>query len=466
MSNPETPQNRWLIAIMGTLMQLCLGTVYAWSYFQKPLCQTYGWSNTQVAWAFSTAICFLGLAAAWGGINLAKIGPTKLAMGGGALFGTGYLLGALALHTKSLALLYIGYGVIGGSGLGLGYVTPVATAAKWFPDKKGFITGMVVMGFGLGALLMSKFFAPFLMDYTQGNLVHVFGYLGVIFLILTIPIGSFLKNPPAGYVPAGYTPPPAPMNASGQVVEEVIHPTSTYLLSGKFLLMWLIFFCNITAGIAIIGFQSPLLQDLYIQGDAEYQAVKDLRVKEKEGHEQQKEVLTPDEKAKLETLSKTLAGFGATLIAITSLFNGLGRFFWGGLSDKVGRVQAFRMLIGSQILVFVALAYVGNPWLFGLLFCYILLCYGGGFGTMPSFVLDVFGAKMMPTVYGVILTAWSMAGIVGPQVAALIKDNYPGQASIYTFYAGAATLTLGFIITFLVGNDPFSAGNKAEAKTA
>lgn len=460
MSTPETTHNRWLIAIMGTMLQLCLGTVYAWSYFQKPLCQTYGWSNTQVAWAFSTAICFLGLAAAWGGMNLAKIGPTKLAMGGGALFGIGYLLGAFALHSKSLVLLYIGYGVIGGSGLGLGYVTPVATAAKWFPDKKGFITGMVVMGFGLGALLMSKVFAPMLMDYTKGNLVEVFGYLGIIFLVLTVPVGSFMKNPPAGYMPPGYTPPPAPVSASGQVVEEVIHSTMTYVASKKFILMWLIFFCNITAGIAIIGFQSPLLQDLYINGNDEYKVVKELRAKEVQGKEQQKDLLTAEEKTQLGTLAGALAGFGATLIGITSLFNGLGRFFWGGLSDKVGRVQAFRLLIGSQIAVFVALAYVGNPWLFGLLFCYILLCYGGGFGTMPSFVLDVFGAKMMPTVYGIILTAWSAAGIVGPQVAAVIKDSYGSNAATYTFYAGAATLVLGFILTFLVGNERFEVAAK------
>jgi len=425
---------------------MCLGTVYAWSYFQKPLVEAYGWSNAGVAGAFSTAICFLGLAAAWGGMNLAKYGPTKLAMGGGALFGIGYLIGALALNMHSLVLLYIGYGAIGGAGLGLGYVTPVATCAKWFPDKKGFITGMVVMGFGLGALLMSKFFAPMLMEYTGRNVMEVFGYLGVIFLVLTIPIGSFMKNPPAGYVPEGYTPPPLQKSASGHDIEEVIHPTMTYLLSKKFILMWIVFFCNITAGIAIIGFQSPLLQDLYIKGDAQFSSVKELRAKE---------APTAEETATLSTLTITLAGFGATLIGITSLFNGLGRFFWGGLSDKVGRVQAFRLLVGSQILVFVALAYVGNPWLFGLLFCYILLCYGGGFGTMPSFVLDVFGAKMMPTVYGVILTAWSAAGIVGPQFVGIIKDKFPAMASTYTFYAAAGILLIGFIFTFLIGNDKF-----------
>ncbi len=174
MSSVEKVPNRWRIAIFGTLLQVCLGTVYAWSFFQKPLVQTYGWSNSQAAWAFSTAICFLGLAAAWGGMNLAKIGPRKLAMAGGVLFGVGYLIASVALNMHSLILLYVGYGIIGGCGLGLGYVTPVATAAKWFPDKKGFVTGMVVMGFGFGALVMSKVIAPILMDMFNNNLVQVF----------------------------------------------------------------------------------------------------------------------------------------------------------------------------------------------------------------------------------------------------------------------------------------------------
>jgi MFS transporter, OFA family, oxalate/formate antiporter len=205
---PKVP-NRWRIALMGTLLQLCLGTVYAWSFFQNPLMDAYHWTNAQVAWVFSTAICFLGLAAAWGGINLAKYGPRKLAMAGGILFGAGYLLGALALHLESLALLYLGYGVIGGIGLGLGYVTPVATAAKWFPDKKGLVTGMVVMGFGFGALLMSKVLAPTLVQWTGGNYVTVFAALGVFFLAVTLPVASLLRNPPAGYVPRGYVPPAA-----------------------------------------------------------------------------------------------------------------------------------------------------------------------------------------------------------------------------------------------------------------
>jgi MFS family permease len=166
--------SRWLVAIMGTLLQVCLGTVYAWSFFQKPIMSDFGWNTSQVMWIFSLAICFLGLASAWGGINLPKYGPTKLAMGGGLLYGAGYLLAALAMQRKSLVLFYLAFGAVGGVGLGLGYVTPVATSAKWFPDRKGFVTGMVVMGFGLGALAMSKVIAPSLMKATGNGLIQVF----------------------------------------------------------------------------------------------------------------------------------------------------------------------------------------------------------------------------------------------------------------------------------------------------
>ncbi|MDD2688102.1 MAG: MFS transporter, partial [Bacteroidales bacterium] len=154
---------------MGTLLQLVLGTVYAWSFFQKPIISGYGWSNVQTMWIFSLAILFLGLSAAVGGMMLPKYGPRKLASLGALLYGAGYLISAYAMHISSLSLFYIGFGVIGGIGLGLGYVTPVATASKWFPDKKGLITGMVVMGFGLGALFMSKIIAPLLMSMTNGN---------------------------------------------------------------------------------------------------------------------------------------------------------------------------------------------------------------------------------------------------------------------------------------------------------
>lgn len=419
--------NRWLVAIMGTLLQVALGTVYAWSFFQQPVMAANSWSNSEAAWTFSLAIFFLGLAAAWGGINLPKFGPRKLAMIGGFLFSLGYLIAAYALSLKNLSLLYIGYGVIGGIGLGLGYVTPVATAAKWFPDKKGFITGMVVMGFGFGALIMAKILAPLFMSITGGNLVLVFSYVGVIMLIITLPAGYFMVNPPVGFVPKGYT--PLVISAKDQTHEDSI-TAKQCILSSKFLMMWTVFFFNIIAGIMFISFQSPFLQDLL------------------------KKTMDP---ATLNdpTVIAGLAASGATLIAISSICNGVGRFFWGGLSDKIGRVQTFRIILGSQFVIFIAMMFVSNPIIFGMLLCYILLCYGGGFGSMPSFVIDVFGAKLMPVVYGSILTAWGCGGIVGPQIVAFFKDNFEMQAAQYTFLSASVLLLFGLFITFALSNKKF-----------
>jgi len=189
-----------------------------------------------------------------------------------------------------------------------------------------------------------------------------------------------------------------------------------------FALMWLIFFCNITAGIALIGFQSPLFQDVCAMHDP--------------------------------ALGKeALGAYGGTLIAASSVFNGIGRFFWGAFSDRLGRRRTFSLILGSQIAAFALLMQTSHPWLFATLVCYILLCYGGGFGTMPSFVLDMFGARFMPAVYGAILTAWSAAGIAGPQLVAMMKDRYsgqPGLASFYSFAAAICFLGTGLVLSFLL----------------
>lgn len=420
--------NRWLIAIMATLLQLALGTVYAWSFFQQPVMAVGNWSNSQAAWTFSLAIFFLGLAAAWGGIKLPKYGPRKLAMSGGVLFSLGYLIAAYALQLKSLPLLYAGYGLVGGIGLGIGYVTPVATVAKWFPDRKGFITGMVVMGFGFGALLMAKVLAPGIMAWTGGNLALVFTYVGAVMLVITLPAGYCLINPPAGYVPEGYTPPAQPADSLAFQADVTARQC---VFSAKFIIMWTVFFFNIIAGIMFIGFQSPLLQDLLKKG-------------------MDPAVLSNP------AVSAGIVSAGATLIAFSSIANGLGRFLWGGLSDKIGRVQTFRLILGSQILVFIALLFVDDPVVFSILVCYILLCYGGGFGAVPSFVLDVFGARQMPVVYGAILTAWGCGGIAGPQIAAFLKDSFAEQAARYTFVTAAVFLFCGLLLSFALNNAKFA----------
>ena len=429
----EKRSGRWLIAIMGTVLMLCLGTVYAWSFFQDLLVRQYhdlyGWSNSQVAWVFSLAIFFLGVTAAWGGVQLPRIGPRRMAMLGGLLFSIGYLVAAAALHWRSLVLFYIGYGLLGGIGLGLGYVTPVATVSKWFPDRKGLATGMVIMGFGLGALLMSKVLAPLLLGWT-GGLVGTFLLLAAVFLVGTVGPAAFMRNPPTGWLPEGYAPAAGPKAGAPKAAgPKAAGPSASLtprqaVFSGRFLLMWLVFFCNITAGIAIISFQSPLLQSLWKKTDPGLSAV-------------------------------VVAGFGATLIAISSLFNGAGRFFWGAVSDRVGRVQTFRIILGTEIVVFVGLVLTGSPWLFGLLVCWVLLCYGGGFGTMPAFVSDTFGAQIMAPVYGAILTAWSAAGIVGPQIVAILKDRVPDRASFLSFIVGGCFLAAGFVLSLLIPRKPF-----------
>lgn len=420
----EKRSGRWLIAIMGTVLQLCLGTVYAWSFFQDLLVRQYhdlyGWSNSQVAWVFSLAIFFLGVTASWGGVQLPKIGPRRMAMLGGVLFSIGYLVAAAALQWKSLLLFYVGYGLLGGIGLGLGYVTPVATVSKWFPDRKGLATGMVIMGFGLGALLMSKVLAPLLLGWT-GGLVGTFVLLAAVFLVGTVGSAAFMRNPPTGWLPRGYSPPAAGPKSSAAPAS--LTPRQA-VFSGRFLLMWLVFFCNITAGIAIISFQSPLLQSLWKKADPGLSAV-------------------------------VVAGFGATLIAVSSLFNGAGRFFWGSVSDRLGRVQTFRLMLGTEIVVFALLVVTSNPWLFGILVCWVLLCYGGGFGTMPAFVSDTFGAPIMAPVYGAILTAWSAAGIVGPQIVAVLKDRVPDRASLLSFIVGGCFLAVGFVLALLIPRRPF-----------
>jgi OFA family oxalate/formate antiporter-like MFS transporter len=275
---------------------------------------------------------------------------------------------------------------------------------------------MVVMGFGFGALLMSKLIGPALMQMTGDDIALTFMYIGLI-MGATVAFGAFLKNPP-GAAAAQHASQADPQTGGMLSARDCI-------LSGKWLLMWLVLFCNVTAGIMFIGFQSPMLQDILARGNPGM----DMRA---------------------------LAAAGATLIAVSSLFNGAGRFLWGGLSDRIGRIQTFRIILATQIVVFVALRYIDSPLLFSMLVCYILLCYGGGFGTMPSFVLDVFGTRLMPVVYGAILTAWSIAGVAGPQIVAVIKDSCKDAAGPLTFTIAACLLSVGFACSLFINNNPFA----------
>lgn len=423
MAQPRGLIPRSMIALFCTFLQICFGTVYAWSFFQTLLVRQLGWSFTETAWAFSLAIFSLGTSAAWAGALLPRVGPRRLAVAGSLMFSSGYLLAGLALQLDALALFYVGYGVIGGAGIGLGYVTPVATVAKWFPDKKGLATGIVVMGFGVGAFLLSKGLAPLLVSHLAGDLSRIFLGLGVIFAAVLLPCSLLLSNPP---VAAGAVAEPASSDESDSV--------APYLRSSEFVLIWIVFFFNIAAGISVISFQSELLQEVWSLADPSVEPA-------------------------------TLAEYGATLIAVSSLCNGVGRLFWGLLSDRLGRVRVFRILLASQMVVFGILMTERNPWVFSVLVCYVLLCFGGGFATMPSFVLDVFGPQKMSTIYGTILTAWAAAGICGPLYVGYLKDQYPDRAFIYCFLIGILMLGLGYVFSYLLSDDRIRLGRPTLADT-
>ena len=422
---------RALVIVLCTTLQICFGTVYAWSFFQSLLVHQLGWSFTETAAAFSIAIFSLGMSAAWAGAMLPRLGPRNLALAGSVMFSAGYLIAGLSLHLEFIWLFYLGYGVIGGAGIGLGYVTPVATVAKWFPDRKGLATGIVVMGFGVGALLLSKGLAPILIFATKGELPLLFAWLGIVFALVLIPSSLALSNPPtAGGVGLAGTDREERSPADADEPDSV----SACLRSREFSVMWLVFFFNIAAGISIISFQSPLLQDVWGLADPSVEP-------------------------------ETLAEYGATLIAISSLCNGAGRLIFGLLSDRIGRVRVFRILLASQMVVFGILMTERDPWIFSALVCYVLLCFGGGFATMPSFVLDVFGSKRMSAIYGAILTAWAAAGIFGPLYVGYLKDGYPDRAIIYCFLIGVLMLGVGYAVSYLLSDERIRLGRPTVGST-
>ncbi len=427
MADPPTNNTHRLVVLAAcTTLQICLGTVYGWSFFQSLLVRQLGWSYTDTAWAFSLAIFSLGTSAAWAGAALGRFGPRKLAVLGSCMFSGGYLIGSFALHVDNVSLFHLGYGAIGGAGIGLGYVTPVATTVKWFPERKGLAAGIVVMGFGVGAFLLSKVLAPLLLARDDMSLAMLFGWLGIIFAVVLLPCSLLITNPPARHGSTAIAAPDYPLPA----VDSVGH----YLRTPQFALMWLVFFFNIASGISVISFQSPLLQDLWGLADPTAEPA-------------------------------VLAERGATLIAVSSLFNGAGRLFWGLLSDRIGRVKVFRILLASQMVVFGRLMTEGNPWVFCVLVCYILLCFGGGFATMPSFIMDVFGPERMSVIYGVILTAWAAAGIFGPLYVGYLKDRYPDRALVYCFLIGVLLLGLGYIFSYLLNDERVRMGRPTMADT-
>lgn len=357
--------NRWLLAITAIIMQLALGSVYAWSVFLKPVIALYHVSRLQANLTFSIVLLALGITAGFGGYLNNRYGPRVIATLGGILYGLGVILATFA--APNIFLLYLTFGIIGGIGVGLGYIVALAMLIKWFPDRRGFITGLAVAGFGGGALITSPIAAALIKSVGVSS---TFLYLGIAYLVVIVIVAQFFRTAPDGYVPAGWTP---------SARQQIYRSRREYTLAEairlpRWYVLWLILALNVTAGAAVISVASPLAQ--------KFTGV---------------DVVT-----------------AALLVSVIGIFNGAGRLFWGWLSDGITRPFTFLSMFIIQAIVFVFLPSITNFALLLVPVAIIALCYGGGFGTMPAFATDFFGPKNAGTIYGAMLTAWSAGGIVGP----------------------------------------------------
>jgi MFS family permease len=408
-------QNRWAIAVAGTITMICLGTVYSWSIFTQPLIASFGWSNTTTTWAFALAIFFLGVGAIIGGRWQDRAGPRAPTITGAVLWGIGNILAGLGTAHLGAWWIYLTYGVIGGLGLGMGYVTPVATVTKWFPDKRGLGSGMVVMGFGLGAFFYSNIMknipsfaaasreaakvlagrgggpgpetAIHLSDAGVSAIMNSFIVSGIVFAVLGGICASFMKNPPAGYTRPGAVAAAASTGRNYTPQEAMRTP--------QFWMLWFMLFLNVTAGILFISNAVPIEREL----------------------------------------TGAAPGPALAVYGVIAVFNGLGRFFWGAVSDRIGRNWAYILIYGTQVLIFFFVGGIHSFAIVATLFAIVLLAYGGGFGTMPSFTADYFGTKFMGVIYGWILLAWGVGGIVGPIFVAVVKDHTGSFAGALPYIA-------------------------------
>jgi len=377
-SRPElvksVPVNRWGIALAGVIMQIALGAVYAWSVFRIPLTKAFGWTISQVTFAFTLAILMLGFAAFVGGLWMKKSGPRRVAIAAGICYGAGVFLASLS--GGHLYWLYFSYGFLGGIGLGLGYIVPVATLVKWFPDKRGMITGIAVAGFGAGALITAPIASRLIGSI---GVLKTFAVLGIAYFIAVTVPAMFMKDPPAGFRPEGWQ----PSEAQKRQRAGTDYTLTQALGRWQWYALWAMLFLNTSAGIAIISQAAPMAQEI----------------------------------------TGVTAAVAAGMVGIISIANGAGRFLWAWFSDAVGRRAVFLTMFLLQAVVFWLMPHVTSFGLFTTMEFVIVMCYGGGFGTMPVFATDYFGPTNVGSIYGLMLTAWGFAGVLGPTLIARVRQS-------------------------------------------
>lgn len=403
-------KNRWLIALATIAIHLSIGSVYAYSVFKAPLTEQLGWDSSKVALAFTIAIFFLGITAAFCGKWIEAWGPRISGIAAAVLFCGGLALAGLGVQVQSLAVFYLGYGVIGGIGLGVGYLAPVSTLVAWFPDRRGLATGMAVMGFGAGALAAGPVAAS-LIDAI--GLAQTFAMMSAGYLVLMLAGALYITRPgqndPSMHNAKSERTPQD--NRTAANVQDVLPVETTpreALRSARFWLLWMMFFINITSGIMLISIASPMAQ---------------------------------------EQTGLSVAG-AATMVGLMGLFNGCGRIGWSTLSDYWGRPNLFTMFFALQLVLCPLLPQLTVPLLFQLSTFLIVSFYGGGFALVPAFISDLFGTRHLGVILGYLLTAWSAAGIAGPLLVAYIRD----QTGSYhlAFYLVTVLIALALVASLLI----------------
>ncbi|MBK5004508.1 OFA family MFS transporter [Pseudomonas sp. S32] len=454
--------NRWLVPPAALAIHLCIGMAYGFSVFWLPLSQALGisapvacapdmsfiaklfsadcdWPISMLSWIYTLFFVFLGCSAAVLGGWLEHAGPRKAGLVSALCWCGGMLISAIGVKTHQLWLMWLGSGVIGGIGLGLGYISPVSTLIKWFPDKRGMATGMAIMGFGGGAMVGAPLATALMGHFGNAHEVGVwqsFVAMAAIYFVFMTAGALAYRVPPTGWKPEGWVA-PAKKAGNSMVTDRHVH-VSVAWKTPQFALIWLVLCLNVSAGIGIIGMASPLLQEVF--------AGKLL------GNE-----LTFSElnAAQLAQIAAIAAGFTGLL----SLFNIGGRFFWASFSDYIGRKNTyfafFALGVGLYSLV-PNMGHLGNVALFVAAFCIILSMYGGGFATVPAYLADLFGTQMVGAIHGRLLTAWAAAGVLGPVLITYLRESQlaagVARAAAYdmTLYILAGLLVLGFICNMLV----------------
>ena len=452
--------NRWLVPPAALCIHLCIGMAYGFSVFWLPLSRALGvsapkacpdmtlvqelftttcdWKVASMGWMYTLFFVLLGVSAAiWGGW-LERVGPRKAGFVSALCWCGGLVLGAIGIITHQLWLLWLGSGVIGGIGLGLGYISPVSTLVKWFPDRRGMATGMAIMGFGGGAMIGAPL-ANLLMNYfkspTSVGAWETFIAMGAIYFVFMM-IGAFrYRIPPAGWRPEGWTP---PAKANAMISQNHVHLKDAHK-TPQFWLIWWVLCLNVSAGIGVIGMASPMLQEIFA---GKLIGLPDVGFNQLDA-----------------TQKATIAGIAAGFAGLLSLFNIGGRFFWASLSDKMGRKNTYYTFFILGIALYAlapTFAAMGSKLLFVLGFGIILSMYGGGFATVPAYLADMFGTQFVGAIHGRLLTAWSTAGIIGPVVVNYIREfqlaaGVPrDQLYNTTMYILCAMLIAGLICNYLI----------------